>query len=118
MWTLTVLSVALCATRLACASTSDVALTEQKIQMSKLGTLEYGSLSELEKLRLFKQYEQDCKRKVTISRFMAGCNCSKMRQMTTNTSHLTPNMFYISTVLINYRGEGQIRSIRAVPAAY
>ena len=109
MWTITLLSVALCATRLACASTSDVALTEQKIQMSKLGTLEYGSLSELEKLRLFKQYEQDCKRKVTISHYMAGCKCAKMRQVTTNKSHLTPDtMFYTSSVLINYRGEGQI----------
>ena len=65
MWTVTILSIALCATRLASASVAIVALTEEKIQMSKIGTLEYGSLSELEKLRLFKQYERDCKRKVS-----------------------------------------------------
>ena len=65
MWTLTILSIALCATQFASASVAIVALTEEKIQMSKIGALEYGSLSELEKLRLFKQYERDCKRKVS-----------------------------------------------------
>ena len=65
MWTLTILSIALTVARLASASVAIVALTEEKIQMSKIGTLEYGSLSELEKLRLFKKYERDCKRKVS-----------------------------------------------------
>ena len=67
MWTLSILSIALCVTQFASASVAIVALTEEKIQMSKIGALEYGSLSELEKLRLFKQYERDCKRKVTSS---------------------------------------------------
>ena len=74
MWTLTILSVALSVVRLASSLAVNVVLTEEKIQMSKMGTLEYGSLSELEKLRLFKQYERDCKRKVTGSRDAAGSN--------------------------------------------
>ena len=65
MWTLTILSITLCAAQFASASVAIVALAEEKIQMSKIGALEYGSLSELEKLRLFKKYERDCKRKVS-----------------------------------------------------
>ena len=76
MWTLSILFIALCVTQIASASVATVALTEEKIQMSKIGALEYGSLSELEKLRLFKQYERDCKRKVSWSHYNAGCNCT------------------------------------------
>ena len=65
MWTLTIFSVALSVARLASSLAVNVVLTEEKIQMSKIGALGYGSLSELEKLRLFKQYERDCKRKVS-----------------------------------------------------
>ena len=73
MWTLAVLTIALSAARHACASSSDMALSEEKIQMSNVGTLEYGSLSDLEKMRLFKKYEQDCKRQVTVRCDAAGC---------------------------------------------
>ena len=108
MLTLTVLSVALSAALLASASTSNVALTEEKIQMSKLGTLEYGSLSEQEKLRLFKEFERDCKRKVTLSLDICGLKFASVQQVTCNTLHLTPIVtFYISSsVLINSRAEG------------
>jgi hypothetical protein len=50
-----------------------MALSEEKIQMSNLGTLEYGSLSDLEKMRLFKKYELDCDRKVTERCDAIGC---------------------------------------------
>ena len=73
MWALAVLTIALSAARIACASSSDMALSEEKIQMSNVGTLEYGSLSALEKMRLFKKYEQDCKRQVTVRCDVAGC---------------------------------------------
>ena len=73
MWTLAVLTIALSAARLASASSSDMALSEEKIQMSNVGTLEYGSLSDLEKMRLFKKYERDCDRKVTVRCGAVGC---------------------------------------------
>jgi hypothetical protein len=63
-WTLAVLSIALCATRLATASASIVALSEEKIQMSNAGNLRYESLSDDEKLLLFQQYISDCQRTV------------------------------------------------------
>ena len=63
-WTLAVVSIALCATRLAAASASNVALSEEKIQMSNAGNLRYESLSDDEKLRLFQQYISDCQRTV------------------------------------------------------
>jgi spore coat protein U-like protein len=78
MWTLTVLTIALSTARLACATSSDMALTEEKIQMSNVGTLEYGSLSDLEKMRLFKKYEQDCRRQVTVRCDAVGCKSASM----------------------------------------
>ena len=63
-WTLAVLSIALCATRLATASASNVALSEEKIQMSNAGNLRYESLSDDEKLLLFQQFISDCQRTV------------------------------------------------------
>ena len=63
-WTLAVVSIALCATRLAAASASNVALSEEKFQMSNAGNLRYESLSDDEKLRLFQQYISDCQRTV------------------------------------------------------
>ena len=63
-WTLAVLSIALCATRLATASASNLALSEEKIQMSNAGNLRYESLSDDEKLLLFQQYISDCQRTV------------------------------------------------------
>ena len=63
-WTLAVLSIAFCATRLASASTTVVALTEEKIQMSKVGTLHYDDLSDQEKLYLFQKYMTECQRMV------------------------------------------------------
>ena len=64
-WTLTVLSIALCATRLASASATSAGLTEEKIQMSKIGTLHYDDLSENEKLQLFQKYMTDTQRMVS-----------------------------------------------------
>ena len=63
-WTLAVISIALCATGLATASSTNVALSDEKIQMSKTGSLHYQSLSEDEKLLMFKQYVIDCQRVV------------------------------------------------------
>ena len=63
-WTLAVLLIALCAARLATASASNVALSEEKIQMSNAGNLRYESLSDDEKLLLFQQYVTDCQRVV------------------------------------------------------
>jgi hypothetical protein len=62
-WTLAVLSIALCATGLATASASIVALSDEKIQMSKTGNLHYEA--DDEKLLLFKQYVTDCQRVVS-----------------------------------------------------
>jgi hypothetical protein len=78
MWTLTVLTIALSTAQLACATSSDIALSEEKIQMSNVGTLEYGSLSDLEKMRLFKKYEQDCDRKVIVRCDAVGCKSASM----------------------------------------
>ena len=64
-WTLAVLSIALCAARLASASATSAGLTEEKIQMSKFGTLHYDDLSEDEKLQLFQKYMTDTQRVVS-----------------------------------------------------
>ena len=64
-WTLAVLSIALCAVRLASASATSMGLTEEKIQMSKFGTLHYDDLSEDEKLQLFQKYMMDTQRVVS-----------------------------------------------------
>ena len=66
-WTLAVVSIALCATRLATASASNVALSEEKLQLSNAGNLRYESLSDDEKLLLFQQYVTDCQRVVRDS---------------------------------------------------
>jgi hypothetical protein len=63
-WTLAVLSIALCAARLATATATNVALSDEKIEMSNAGNLRYESLSDDEKLRLFQKFITDCQRTV------------------------------------------------------
>ena len=62
--TLAVISIALCATRLASASATSVALSEEKIKLSKVGHLHYDDLSDDEKLHLFQKYVTDSQRMV------------------------------------------------------
>ena len=63
-WTLAVLLIALCSTPLATASPSIVALTDEKIQSSKSGTLHYHDLSDEEKVHLFQKFMTDTQRMV------------------------------------------------------
>ena len=63
-WTLAILSIAFCATRLASASVTSVGLTEEKIRLSKVGRLHYDDLSDDEKLQLFQKYVTDTQRMV------------------------------------------------------
>ena len=66
-WTpLAVFSIAICATRLASASATGLGLTEEKLQLSKVGHLHYNGLSDDEKLQLFLKYETDCQRVVSF----------------------------------------------------
>ena len=62
--TLAAISIALCAARLTSASASIVALTEEKIQLSNVGKLDYDDLSDDEKLLLFQKYVTDSQRMV------------------------------------------------------
>ena len=106
-WTLAVISVALCATGLATASATNVALSDEKIQLSKTGNLHYESLSDDEKLLMFKQYVTDCQRVVRDSN-------DKLVHVTTDLrpTCLTPYItFYIRTVHVRNRREGKIRCI-------
>lgn len=63
-WTLALLSIALCATLYGSASAINAALTEEKIQMSKIGMLHYADLSDDEKFHLFQEYKTERQRKV------------------------------------------------------
>ena len=63
-WKLMLLSVALCSIQLTSASTTNVALSEEKIRLSEQGMLKYSSLSEGEKADLFEKYEKQCNWKV------------------------------------------------------
>ena len=64
-WTLAILSIAFCATRLASVSATSVGLTEEKIRLSKVGRLHYDDLSDDEKLQLFQKYVTDTQRSVS-----------------------------------------------------
>ena len=66
-WTPALLSIALCATLFGSASATNAALTEEKIQMSKIGMLHYADLSDDEKLRLFQEYKTERQRMVQDS---------------------------------------------------
>jgi hypothetical protein len=109
-WTLAVISIALCATGLATASATNVALSDEKIQLSKTGNLHYESLSDDEKLLMFKQYVTDCQRVVRD-------NNDKLVHVTTDlrptclTLYIT---FYTRTVHVCNRREGKIRCIQGV----
>ena len=63
-WTLALLSISFCATRYGTASATNAALTEEKIQLSKIGKLHYADLSDDEKLDLFQEYKTECQRVV------------------------------------------------------
>ena len=109
-WSLAVISIALCATGLATASATNVALSDEKIQMSKTGNLHYESLSDDEKLLMFKQYVTDCQRVVRDDN-------DKIVHVTTDLlpKCLMPYItFYIRTVHVRNRRNGKIRCIQGV----
>ena len=82
-WTpLAVFSIAFCATRLASASATGLGLTEEKIQLSKVGHLHYTGLSDDEKLQLFLKYETDCQRVVSLLMCLMYLNESEKHMIT------------------------------------
>lgn len=100
MW----LAIFFVATGLASASMTNLVLSEEKTDMSKNGTLCYGSLSFQEKMSLFKRYEIEANRKVT------ECDDPFIRHSIPSPSRLILNcMFNICAVLIFCTGVGQIR---------
>jgi hypothetical protein len=100
-WTVALLSISFCATRYGTASATNAALTEEKIQLSKIGKLHYADLSDDEKLDLFQEYKIEYQRRVRDCDDLLECSELGLDDLTIIPKMTLDIAFCIRTVLVN-----------------